>query len=127
MADGAPLTPGKVRGLAATSSLEGVFTVLAIDHRDSLRIVLDPSDPGGIPASAITEVKLDLLSALADEASAVMLEPEYSAAQAIVTRTLPGHVGFLVGRLRDRPVGCPPRAIADYAAAALFRAHRHRA
>ena len=95
MADGAPLTPGKVRGLAATSTPGGVFAILAIDHRDSLRIVLDPSDPGGIAASALTAVKLDLLSALADEASAVMLEPEYSAAQAIVTRTLPGHVGFL--------------------------------
>ncbi len=95
MTDGATLTPGKVRGLAATSTREGVFCILAIDHRDSLRIVLDPSDPDGIPAAALTAIKLELLDGLADEASAVMLEPEYSAAQAIVTRTLPGHVGFL--------------------------------
>lgn len=95
MTDGTPLTPGKVRGLAATSTSEGVFCILAIDHRDSLRVVLDPSDPDSIPAGALTEIKLDLLGGLADEASAVMLEPEFSAAQAIVTRTLPGHVGFL--------------------------------
>jgi tagatose 1,6-diphosphate aldolase len=93
--DRLPLTPGKVRGLSATSTREGVFSVLAIDHRDSLRVVLDPSDPEGISASVMTEVKLSLLEGLADQASAVMLEPEYSAAQAIVTRALPGHVGFL--------------------------------
>lgn len=94
MAD-APLSAGKVRGLAATSTREGVFTILAIDHRDSLRVVLDPADPDRVTASALTEIKLDLLAGLSDQASAVMLEPEYSAAQAIVTRTLPGHVGFL--------------------------------
>ena len=96
MTDRSPLTPGKVRGLAATSTPEGVFSILAIDHRDSLRFVLDPDDPDGIAANTLTAVKLDLLAGLGADASAVMLEPEYSAAQAIVTRTLPGSVGFLV-------------------------------
>ena len=95
MPERAPLTPGKVRGLAATSTREGVFSILAIDHRDSLRIVLDPADPGSVPASTLTEIKLDLLAGLSEQASAVMLEPEYSAAQAVVTRMLPGHVGFI--------------------------------
>lgn len=95
MAEGRPLTPGKVRGLTATSTREGVFCILAIDHRDSLRVMLDPSEPESVPAAALTEIKLDLLAGLAEQASAVMLEPEYSAAQAIVTRTLPGQVGFL--------------------------------
>ena len=90
------LTPGKVRGLAATSSSEGVFAMLAVDHRDSLRVVLDPDEPGRIAASALTELKLELLAALAADATAVMLDPEYSAAQAIAARALPGSVGFLV-------------------------------
>ncbi|MGD8485592.1 MAG: tagatose 1,6-diphosphate aldolase [Chloroflexota bacterium] len=89
------LGPGKARGLATASTAEGVFTILAIDHRDSLRVVLRPDDPQGVAPSAITALKLDLLRGLADRASAVMLEPEYSAAQAILTRSLPGSVGFL--------------------------------
>ncbi len=91
----ATLTPGKVRGLAATSSPNGIFKVLALDHRDSMRVIIDPADPDGIPAAKLTAVKLDLLRELADEATAVMLDPEYSAAQAIAARALPGTVGFL--------------------------------
>ena len=89
------LTPGKARGLATASTDEGIFTVLAIDHRDSLRVVLAPDDPASVRAADITALKLDLLRGLAHAASAVMLEPEYSAAQAITSRALPGSVGFL--------------------------------
>ena len=96
VAERPPLTPGKARGLAATSSSEGVFAMLAVDHRDSLRVVLDPEEPDRITASALTQLKLELLAALAGDATAVMLDPEYSAAQAIVARALPGSVGFLV-------------------------------
>ena len=90
-----PLTPGKARGLATASTDEGVFTILAIDHRDSLRVVLEPADPDSVRAEDITALKLELVRGLASAASAVMLEPEYSAAQAIVSRSLPGSVGFL--------------------------------
>ncbi len=100
MAERLPLTPGKARGLATASTREGIFTVLAIDHRDSLRVVLDPADPAGVPPATLTALKLDLLRGLADGASAVMLEPEFSAAQAIVTRSLPG-LGRLPGRHRS--------------------------
>lgn len=95
MAEPIPLSPGKVRGLASASTGEGIFTVLAIDHRDSLRVVLDPADPGSVEPAAITDLKLEIIAGLAGGASAVMLEPEYSAAQAIVARALPGSVGFL--------------------------------
>ena len=95
MAEVRGLTPGKARGLATASTADGVFAVLAIDHRDSLRVVLDPEDPSRVLAADITALKLDLLRGLAPDASAVMLEPEYSAAQAIVSGALPGSVGFL--------------------------------
>ena len=89
------LSPGKIRGLTATSSPDGIFQVLAIDHRDSMRVFLDPDDPQSISASLLTDAKLGLLSELGSGATAVMLEPEYSAAQAIVARSLPGSLGFL--------------------------------
>ena len=89
------LTPGKIRGLDTTSTAGGIFTILAIDHRDSMRVVLDPDAPAAIPASVLTELKMWLLRELGNDASAVMLEPEYSAAQAIATRTLRAAMGFL--------------------------------
>ncbi len=89
------LTPGKVRGLTQTSTTGGVFTILALDHRDSLRVMMSPDAPDAVAPSMITNWKLRLLSELAAEASAVMLDPEYSVAQAIATRTLPGTVGFI--------------------------------
>lgn len=88
-------TPGKVRGLATTSSPGGIFMVLALDHRDSMRTVIDPATPDQITAARLTEVKLGLLRELGATATAVMLDPEYSMAQAIASRALPGNVGFL--------------------------------
>lgn len=90
----AELTPGKLRGLETTSR-RGVFTILAIDHRDSMRVVLNPDDPEGVTPSELTATKLWLLEELGAEATGVMLEPEYSAAQAISARSLPGTIGFL--------------------------------
>jgi tagatose-1,6-bisphosphate aldolase len=89
------LTPGKVRGLTATSSPEGIFRVLAIDHRDSLRVEIYPDEPEAVSEKTMTAVKLDLLRRLGGDATAVMLDPEYSIAQAIMARALPGSVGFL--------------------------------
>jgi tagatose 1,6-diphosphate aldolase len=101
------LTPGKIRGLSTTSTAGGIFTILAIDHRDSMRVVLDPEAPAAIPAAALTDVKLWLLRELGGAATAVMLEPEYSAAHAIATRTLRGDVGFLVALEAQGYLGDP--------------------
>lgn len=101
------LTPGKIRGLTATSSAEGIFTILAIDHRDSMRVVLDPHDPQGIAPERLTAIKLSLLQQLGGAATAVMLEPEYSAAQAISARALPGDVGFLAALEAQGYLGDP--------------------
>lgn len=51
------LTPGKMRGIDTLATNEGVFAVLAIDHRDSLRAVL----PGEASAQDITNFKLQLI------------------------------------------------------------------
>ncbi len=102
-----PLSPGKIRGLTTISNSQGIFTILAIDHRDSMRAVLNPGAPEDIPAGEITAVKLWLLEALGSEATAVMLDPEFSAAQAIVARALPGHVGFLAALEAQGYLGDP--------------------
>lgn len=91
----AALTPGKIRGLTTAANPEGLFTILAIDHRDALRVMLRPQDPAAVSSTELTATKLWLLRRLRDLPSAVMLEPEYSAAQAIASLDLPGSVGFL--------------------------------
>ena len=69
------------------------FAVLAIDHRDSLRSVLAPDNPGSVSSEAIIELKRDLVTGLAAGATGVMLEPEYSIPQ-LLDGTLPPGVGF---------------------------------
>ena len=39
------LSVGKIRGLQTTATKAGIFTILAIDHRDSLRVIINPDDP----------------------------------------------------------------------------------
>lgn len=84
------LSPGKARGLDTLTTDAGAFSVLAIDHRDSLRAVI-PEEPTD---AELTEFKLELISMVGSRASGVMLEPELSLPQAITTGTLPGDVGF---------------------------------
>ncbi len=71
----------------------GRFAVLAIDHRDSLRSVLAPDNPDSVSHQAIVDLKRDLVAGLADGATGVMLEPEYSIPQ-LLDGTLPPGVGF---------------------------------
>jgi tagatose 1,6-diphosphate aldolase len=89
------LSPGITRALQTASSPHGTFHILAIDHRDSIRVLINPSDPDGVPATEITDLKLAIVRHVAPSATAVMLDPVYSAAQAIVATALPGSVGFL--------------------------------
>lgn len=101
------LSAGKVRGLSQASTAGGVFTILALDHRDAMRVVVSPSDPDSVPAATLTSLKLELLADLGSEATAVMLDPEYSIGPAIATRTLPGNVGFLAALEAQGYLGDP--------------------
>lgn len=117
-------------------SASGRFGVLAVDHRDSLRRVMDPADPDRVPAADIVALKRDLVAGLARWATGVMLEPEYSIPQLV--ETLPAGVGFVAaleaqGYLSDpeaQPTSVlagwsPAKAAASGAAAAkLFCSYR---
>lgn len=82
------------RGLAGISDASGRLRVLAIDHRDSLRVFLAPDDPASVPAATITALKIELVAALAPLATGVMLEPAYSIPQVLDAGVLPAGVGF---------------------------------
>ena len=87
--DGGATAPVSLDGISAG----GRFGVLAIDHRDSMRAVLAPGDPDSISSDAITDLKRELVGALAEGATGVMLEPEYSIPD-LLDGTLPAGVGF---------------------------------
>lgn len=89
------LSLGRTRALQASATARGVFSILAIDHRDAMRAMVNPNAPDTVSAETLTEIKLAVVGKIAADASAVLLDPLYSAKQAIATHTLPGHVGLL--------------------------------
>jgi len=83
------------RSLRGISDEAGRFSILAIDHRDSMRRFLEPSDPNSIDPARITALKIEVVRGLTDLATGVMLEPEFSIPQVIESGALPDGVGFL--------------------------------
>ena len=86
------LTIGKLRGLQQCTSARGTFTCLALDHRQNLR----KANPLYVADAELSRFKLDVTRELAAQATAVLLDPEVSAAQAIAAGALPGNTAFVV-------------------------------
>lgn len=87
---------GKIRGLEQIASSDGIFTICAMDHRGSLRRMLDEQHPEEVNYEEMVKHKLELCSSLAKYASAVLLDPIFGAAQCISRRVLPPSTGLLV-------------------------------
>jgi tagatose 1,6-diphosphate aldolase len=87
---------GKLRGLQQLADSKGMMTMCAIDHRGALKRALNERDPAAVSYQHIVDFKLDLCQALGLCASAILLDPEYGAAQAIAEGLLPGSRGLLV-------------------------------
>jgi tagatose-1,6-bisphosphate aldolase len=87
-----PISIGKLRGLQQITSQRGTFTALALDHRQNLR----KANPAFVDDAELSRFKLDVTSTLASRATAVLLDPEVSAAQAIAARSIPNNVGLVV-------------------------------
>ena len=83
---------GKLRGLQQISSAHGTFTALALDHRQNLR----KANPAFVTDAELSRFKVEVTTALAKHATAVLLDPEVSAAQAIAQRAIPNSVGLVV-------------------------------
>jgi tagatose 1,6-diphosphate aldolase len=90
------LTIGKIHGLDGTSTPNDAFAILAFDHRQSFVKMLSPGAPQNVPYQEVVAVKSTIVRVLAPYASAVLLDPVYSAAQTIANGSLPGTTGLLV-------------------------------
>ena len=87
---------GKLRGLQQLADSKGMMTMCAIDHRGALRRALNKENPDKVNYQDIVDFKLDLCRAVVPFASAILLDPEYGAGQAIAAGLMPGHKGLLV-------------------------------
>lgn len=67
--------------------------VLAVDHRDGLRVEFDPDRPESVPGPTLTRFKADMTAGLGTAPTAVMLEPEYSLPDLVADGTVPPSVG----------------------------------
>ncbi len=81
--------------LEAAATGAGVFRILAVDHRGALLKLIDRDGAGHIAPERVTNLKLDLVRALAPLATAVILDPQYSIQQAIASDVIPAGVGLI--------------------------------
>lgn len=89
-------TIGKLRRLQQCSMPNGTFAMMALDHRNNLRHALHPDAPETTTYAEIVQFKRDVVAALAPAATAVLLDPEFGAAQCVAAGAVPGTTGLLV-------------------------------
>lgn len=83
---------GKYRALQRCASSRGTFTFLALDHRQNLR----KANPLFNDMQELSQFKMDVVSSLGSQGTAVLLDPEVSAAQAVASGIMPGDRGLVV-------------------------------
>lgn len=90
------LTIGKLRRMQHCATSDGFFVIMALDHRNNLRRALNPANPDTVGYGDMVSFKSEVVRALAPASSAVLLDPEFGAAQSVAAGALPGHTGLIV-------------------------------
>jgi tagatose 1,6-diphosphate aldolase len=90
------LTIGKWRGLQQISNEDNIFTIVALDHRGSLKRAMNPANPDTITYQHVVDFKLDVTRALARHGSALLVDSTYGAPNVIASSALPGTTGLVV-------------------------------
>lgn len=81
--------------LAPLTDAKGRLCVLALDHRDSLRVEFDPVAPEKVATTDLVQFKVDLITGFGSRPTAVMLDPEFSIEPILSAGRLPSGVGSL--------------------------------
>ena len=89
------LSTAKRRRLQAAASAAGIFKILAVDHRRVLIKLMGQNGSGDVSSQRVTDMKLDILRTVGPFATAVILDPQYSARQAVACSAVPNGVGLL--------------------------------
>lgn len=89
------ITPGKFRRLAQAVTADGHFVVLAIDHRRNLWDSLAKAAPAPLTEADFIGFKLDVISALVGQASALLTDPQYGIGPGLSDGWLDGRTALL--------------------------------
>lgn len=89
------LSIGKYRGLQRATTPDGHFVIVALDHHDAMRRALNATAPETVTDDEMTAFKTQVARAFAPEVSALLLDPIYSAGQAVASGIL-DRAGLLV-------------------------------
>lgn len=61
----------------AQFSKEGKFLMLALDHRGSIRKLMNPQDPDSVTEKAVEELKHDIIMSVIDQFSGLLIDETY--------------------------------------------------
>ncbi len=77
------------------SSADGVFCMLAIDHRDNLLALLNRHAAQPLTDGQFAAFKQQVIGALAESVTAVLVDPVYGFGRVVADRTISGQIGLL--------------------------------
>lgn len=109
---------GKLRGLQEIANQDGLMTVLALDQRGSLfaSLGIDEKHPDGY--QIVRDFKLQVTEHLLPHCSAILLDPEYGAAEALSLGLVSGQKGLVVATEEsgyiENPDGRENHVISDW-------------
>ncbi|MEM0908270.1 MAG: tagatose 1,6-diphosphate aldolase [Pseudomonadota bacterium] len=95
------LTLGKLRGLDAIAAPNGTFSMLALDHRSSFAKMTAGLFDGSAGWDEVVAEKERLARAMIGHATAVLMDPLFTAGPLVARGAIPGSVGFLVALERS--------------------------
>jgi tagatose-1,6-bisphosphate aldolase len=97
---------GKLRRLQRITDADGFIRVAAIDHPENYLALFD-SDISAVGFGEVVESKLELIAAMSEQASAVLVDPVWSLGQGVLTGSIPPGVGIISGleQLAYSPAG----------------------
>lgn len=90
-----PVPVGIYRRLQQCSTLRNTFAILALDHRQNLRAALNPQSPSSVGDDEMVDFKRQVISTVAQQASALLVDPQYGIAQTIAAGDLAGYTSIL--------------------------------
>lgn len=108
---GRQLTVGKYLGLKRIANEQGLLTITAMDHRGSLKRAINPQDPKSVTYDQMVAMKRKLAKHLAPHSSALLVDPQYAAAQLIAEDIVPRCCGILVALEESGYTGSPTARI----------------
>lgn len=90
------LTIGKALGISRCALQEGVFSILAFDHRNNLRKAINPANPENVSYQTAVEIKSSVVRSLAKDSSAMLLDPEYGINKNVLSSLISSHAGLIL-------------------------------